>query len=65
MGPNQVSTVGPIRLDTTTGVFSRKITVRQTGDQVDERGGYVRLVTQVNGAWKYRALSVVVLPPSG
>ena len=47
------------------GVFRRKITVRQTGDQVDERGGYVRLVTQVNGAWKYRALSVVVLPPSG
>ncbi len=47
------------------GVFSRKVTVRETGDQVDERGGYVRLVTQVNGAWKYRALSVVVLPPSG
>lgn len=47
------------------GVFIRKITVRDTGDQVEERGGYVRLVTQVSGAWKYRALSVVVLPPSG
>ena len=47
------------------GVFSRMITVRETGDQVEERGGYVRLVTQVNDAWKYRALSVVVLPPSG
>lgn len=47
------------------GVFSREITVRQTGDQVEERGGYVRLITQVDGAWKYRALSVVVLPPSG
>ncbi len=47
------------------GVFSRKITVRETGDQIEERGGYVRLVTQVNGAWKYRALSVVVLQRSG
>ena len=46
------------------GVFSRKITVRETGDQVEEKGGYVRLVTHINGTWKYRALSVVVLPPS-
>ena len=47
------------------GVFSRKITVRETGDQVEEKGGYVRLVTHINGTWRYRALSVVVLPPSG
>ena len=47
------------------GVFSRKVTVRETGDQVEEKGGYVRLVTHVDGVWKYQALSVVVLPPSG
>lgn len=46
------------------GVFTRTVTIRETGDQVEERGGYVRLVTRVNGGWKYRALSVVVLPPS-
>lgn len=46
------------------GVFTRTVTVRETGDQVEERGGYVRLVTRVNGGWKYRALSVVVLAPS-
>lgn len=38
--------------------------MRQTGDQISKSGGCVRLVTQVDGAWKYRALSVVVLPPS-
>ena len=47
------------------GVFSRKITVRETGDQLEEKGGYVRLVAHIDGTWRYRALSVVVLPPSG
>lgn len=46
------------------GVFSRRITIRETNDEVEERGGYVRLVTESNGSWRYRALSVVVLPPS-
>lgn len=44
------------------GVFTRTITVRATGDRVDERGGYVRLVRRVNGDWRYQVLSVVVLP---
>lgn len=47
------------------GVFTRTITVRDTGDQVDERGGYVRLVKRTDGGWKYEALSVVVLAPTG
>ena len=45
------------------GVFTRTITVRQTGDQVEERGGYVRLIRKLNGDWQYQALSVVVLQP--
>ena len=43
------------------GVFTRTITLRQTGDEVEERGGYVRLVRKLNGDWRYQVLSVVVL----
>lgn len=43
------------------GVFTRTITVRETGDDVEERGGYVRLIRKLNGRWKYQVLSVVAL----
>ncbi len=43
------------------GVFTRTVTVRETGDEVEERGGYVRLIRNLNGDWKYQVLSVVVL----
>ena len=42
------------------GVFTRTVTVRQTGDEVEERGGYVRLIRNFNGDSKYQVLSVVV-----
>lgn len=47
------------------GVFNRRIKVRETGDEIEERGGYVRLVVRVNGSWRYRSLSVVVLNSAG
>ncbi|MDP8962235.1 MAG: nuclear transport factor 2 family protein [Actinomycetota bacterium] len=43
------------------GVFARTIIVRETGDEIEERGGYVRLIKKLNGHWKYQVLSVVVL----
>ncbi len=43
------------------GIFTRTVTVRETGDEVEERGGYVRLIRNVNGDCKYQVLSVVVL----
>lgn len=45
------------------GVFTRSIRVLETGDQLQERGGYVRLVKRENGRWRYQTLSVVVLAP--
>lgn len=43
------------------GVFTRTVTVRETDDEVEERGGYVRLIRKLNGDWRYQVLSVVVL----
>lgn len=45
------------------GVFTRSIGIRETGEEIEERGGYVRLVKRAEGIWRYQVLSVVVLPP--